>query len=216
MGNPTPSPAERQMAATIGGILSSPQCQRIDFTLRNNRISGSLYSIIAISSASPNNKTSNFGVKVMPMPAGTEARYNTDNNNMEVPTAAYGSTPFQRLTFVHEATHAALDARGRSSSPPRLLNETLAYIAGALFNVYSAPNVAGPFPYTPPAGNIYFQAHKLALIIRGNQDRYNSESNYSLTQGDVEALQAWIVASPTYHNFFVDPAATYGDNGVKL
>ena len=216
MGNPAPSLAEKQMAGTIGGILSSPPSQRIDFTLNNNRINGSMFSILAVSSASPTNKVSNFGVTVMPMPAGTEARYNKDKNNMEVPTANYGATGFQRMTFVHEATHAALDMRGHGSSPPRLLNETLAYISGALFNVYSAPLVTGPFPYTPSAGNIYFQAHKLAVTMRGNQDRYKSESNYSLTQGDVEALQAWIKDSPTYHGFFANPAATYGDNGVKL
>jgi hypothetical protein len=215
MGNPTPSAAERDMASKVAGLLMSPPCARIDYTLNNNRISGSLYSFIALSIVSPNNKTTNVGVTVLPMPAGTEAQYNIQSNNLEVPNAAYGTTGFQKMTFVHESTHAALDARGSSFALPRLLNETIAYISGALFNVYSAANIAGPFSFTP-TGGIYLEAHKLALKMRKNQDRFAGNWSYALYQYDIAALQTAIQTSPTYTGFFANPAATYSDDGVSL
>jgi hypothetical protein len=215
MGNPTPTAAERDMAAKVVGILSSPPCQRIDFTLNNNRVSSSLYSFVALSIVSPTNKTTNIGVTVKAMSAGTEAQYNIQSNNLEVPSATYGGTGFQKMTFVHESTHAALDARGSKFALPKLLNETIAYISGALFNVYSAPTAAGPFPFTPTAG-IYFEAHKLALKMRKNQDRFAGDWTYALYQSDVAALQAAISASSTYAGSFVNPTQTYSDDGVSL
>ena len=52
--------------------------------------------------------------------------------------------------------------------------------------------------------------------VAGEQGGVDAEIVDDLQAGRVEALQAWIKESPTYHGFFVNPAATYGDNGVKL
>lgn len=215
MGNPNASPAEKQMATKIANLLMTPQCQKIDYMLNETWVSGSLYSFIALSIVSPLNNVSNIGVTVKAMPVGTEAQYIIASNNIEVPSQTYGSTPFQRMTFVHECTHAALDARRSKYALPRLLNETCAYISGALFNVYLAGSASGPFGFNPGAG-IYAEAHKLAIKMRKNQDRFSNAFTYALYQSDVAALQNAIKASPTYAGFFDDPAETYGDDGVDL
>jgi hypothetical protein len=47
------------------------------------------------------------------------------------------------------------------------LEETAAYVAGALFNIYSAPGLSGPYPFTPATGSIfhYQTAHNVAMQI---------------------------------------------------
>lgn len=214
MGNPNPTANERTMAQLIVSILNSAPALRIDYNLNGVAINPGLYSFICLSIVSPASTTKNIGVKVLAMPAGTEAQYDIPTNNLQVPSSTYGGTPFQKMTLVHESTHAALDARGSANATPRLLNETIAYISGGLFNVYSAPSVAGPFPFVP-TGGIYLEAHRLAIKMRRNQDQYPGDWAYALYQSDVTALQNAIKASPTYTNFFTNPTATYGDDGVS-
>jgi hypothetical protein len=121
--------------------MSDP-CQRINFRWGRLHADGSAYSFVALALASRPPK--GIGVIVNPrLPANTEASYDSVTNKFTVRSAAYGGTAFHKMSIVHEATHAIADATDRGTVLGQL-DETGAFVAGALFNIYSAPSLNGP------------------------------------------------------------------------
>lgn len=218
MGNATPSAAEQTIATLVGSILVSQPCQKINFCYAksDSYVDGSGYFYIALSLASPDNKANAVGVSIKSMPPGTAAQYNPTTNNFEFPLAGYGATPFQKMTIVHEATHAVLDSRAPSQVTRTVDNETIAYIAGAFYNIYSAGSSGGPFPYSPPSAGIFAEAHKIALRLYKIQEKWSNGFRLLINPWDVTALQTAIRAASIYNYMNTNPTGTYGDDGVPL
>jgi hypothetical protein len=121
------------------------------------------------------------------------------------------------MSIVHELTHAVLDSRAPRQVRKMLDNETTAYLAGALYNVFSSPSATGPFGYEPGPGNpIYVEAHRLAMAARRHLEQWSNSFRYLFNPWDVVTLQNAITASPTYAFIKANPAGSYGVDGLPL
>jgi hypothetical protein len=218
MGNATSSADEQALATVVSQILVSPPCQRISFCFGDTYVDGAGYYFVALSLASIDNKAKALGVVInTKLPAGTEAQYDPTSNNLVLPRPGYGGTGFQKMSILHELTHAVLDSRAPRQIRKMLDNETTAYLAGALYNVFSAPSATGPFGYQPGPGNpIYVEAHRLAMAARRHLEQWSNSFRYLFNPWDVVTLQNAITASPTYAFIKADPAGHYGDDGLPL
>jgi hypothetical protein len=218
VGNATPSAAEQSLTSVVSQILVSLPCQRINFCFGDTYVDGSGYYFVALSLASIDNKAKALGVVInTSLPLGTEAQYDPTSNNLVLPKAGYGATGFQKMSIVHELTHAVIDSRAPRQITKMLDNETTAYLAGALYNVFSAPSAAGPFGYQPGPGNpIYIEAHRLATKARRHLEEWSNSFRYLFNPWDVVTLQNAITASPTYGFIKLNPGGSYGDDGLPL
>jgi hypothetical protein len=203
-----PSKAEiAQLRQRIVDLLNSDAVQKINFSFRKVRVSGSDYSYVALAMVGKSSHINyNFSVA-----AGAAATYQPKKSNtFSFPSTSYGATnAFEKMTIVHECTHAVIDAKRALGQIPQLDNEISAYIAGGLYNVFNGA------PFTPPgAAGIYPEAHKLTKRIAKTIDTWHYTDTYAIDNGDVAALSSAIVASPTYGG--ISTTTPYGDDGLEL
>jgi hypothetical protein len=202
-----PSSAQiAQLRQRIVDLLNSDEVQKINFSFRKVRVSGSDYSFVALAMSGKTNAVKyNFSVA-----AAAAATYQPKKSNtFSFPSTGYGaSNAFEKMTIVHECTHAVIDAKRALGQIPQLDNELSAYIAGALYNVFKSS------PFSPAGTGIYPEAHKIAQSIAGSLDKYKFAGEYSVSNGDVSALSSAIVSSPTYSA--ISTTTPYGDDGLKL
>lgn len=210
MAEPKETPAEKALRQRIVGIIVSDECQKLNFMYKGVSIDGSTYFYIALSLTGPNFTGKAIRVKVVKQKEGVEASYNIQKNIIKVPENNYGVTASQKMAIVHEVTHAILDARGKKYAFPRLENEMLAYIAGAMYNV----NCNSPVPVG--TSGLYFEAHTVAMKIKANIDRFKYTDKYSLDYTDLKALKNAIKTHTVYSESMTDATATYDDDGVGL
>jgi hypothetical protein len=198
---------EAQLLQRIVGILNSDPVQKINFSFRKVRVSGSDYGFVALAMVGKASKVKyNFSVI-----AGAAATYQPANNTFSFPSAGYGaSSAFERMTIVHECTHAVIDAKRSSlGSIPQLDNEISAFIGGGLFNVFDGSN------YAPSGAGVYPEAHKLTTKIAATINRYHFTNTYSVDDSSAQPLSAAIVNNPAYSGK-ISPTSPYGDNGLGL
>jgi hypothetical protein len=157
-----------------------------------------------------------IGVKIAKMPANTGAQYEIDDDVIKVPNAGFGDTAWEKMTLVHESTHACIDALYKKKKVPRLDNEASAYLAGALYNVYRAASVDGPFDYNPGSSGIYYEAHQVAIAHRRSAEKIGFKGLYQVFEKDAAKMLRAIQDSKTYEGYFKDPKKTYGDNGLDF
>ena len=193
---------------TVAMILLSDSIQGINFSFQNITISASNYAFIALAIAGNTSVKFDFVVE-----QGAAASYSSDSNTYSFPNATYGmSDAFEKMTIVHESTHAVIDSLStKSPIANKLTNETAAYIAGGLYNVLTGSH------FNPGAG-IYSEAHKLALSIKKNIDEYNYKGIYNITADRAAALQSSILAyvGPDGQPLYTGMSQNYADNGVAL
>jgi hypothetical protein len=139
------SASQAPLRMRLGAQLMSHACAKIDFHWGPLHVDGSAFSFVALALAS--RPPHGLGCAVKKLKSGVEAQYNGPARQFEFSKPTYGTAPFERITLVHEATHAIADLRAGSKTRGEL-DETAAFVAGALFNIYSALNLSGPFPYT--------------------------------------------------------------------
>jgi hypothetical protein len=190
------------------GVLMSAACQQINFYWGALHVDGSAFSFIALAlaSQSPNG----IGVDVNPTPhpgRRASAAYNSRLNKIIVPHANFPTNAFETNTIVHEATHAIQDVM-LPNGMLKQLNEVSAFVAAALFNIYSAPDISGPYPFTPKPGDIFDVAHQTAMPLVDNP-------GMRLMPEAASPLRKAILAHPT---FAFEPGQIQTDlhNGVSL
>jgi hypothetical protein len=193
------------MRSRFGQILMSDPCQRINFRWGKLHPDGSAFSFVALALASKPPKGIRVTVNTH-LPSGTEASYDSVANRFTVPSAGYGGTAFQKMSIVHEATHAIADATDKGTVLGQL-DETGAYVAGALFNIYSAPSLNGPYPFNPIGQGIFEIAHKVAMQIAPTP-------GVALNPQVASPLRQAVLAHPTYA--FLRRPPRYTNDGVSL
>jgi hypothetical protein len=201
MAGPSPQVLLR---TRFGQILMSAACQRIDFHWGPLHPDGSAFSFIALALASKPPK--GMGVAVMHLAANRGAQYNPTANRIEIPSASFGTSAFDQMSIVHEATHAIADATNKGKMRGEL-EETAAFVAGALFNIYSAPALSGPYPFNPVGQGIFQTAHSVAMQIA-------SSPGTALNPQIASPLRQQILGNPTYT--FLKTQPRYTHNGVSL
>jgi len=183
----------------------SDACQKIDFYF-GLHVDGSAFSYIALALAStpPNGIRCNVGG----VAANQGANYDTTTNTFNVPSDSFASTNFgEKMVIVHEATHAVADATMPGTHPRGELQETAAMVAGALFNIYSAPALSGPYPINPAGQGLWETAHNVAMQIAGSP-------GYALDPNVASPLRLAILANSTYS--FLKTSPRYSEDGVSL
>jgi hypothetical protein len=146
-------PNDAMLRQRIVDLLRSNSCQRVDFRFGPYHIDGWCYLRVALAAISP---VHDFHVAAVEqsIDPGASAQYSARTNTFKVPrgTFATGADPqvahppfglssdavlgFQRMTIVHECTHAAIDQMLQHPTIFRRSNEVIAYVAAALFNLY--------------------------------------------------------------------------------
>jgi hypothetical protein len=197
-----------QLRQRIVDLLNSDPVQKINFSFRKVRVSGSDYAYVALAMVGKSSSVNyNFSVA-----AGAAATYQPKKSNtFSFPSVGYGATnAFEKMTIVHECTHAVIDAKRSSlGQVPQLDNEISAYIAGGLYNVFNGA------PFSPPGTTgIYPEAHKLTKRMAKTIDTWHYTDAYAVDNGDVAALSSAIVSSPTYGG--ISTSTPYGDDGLSL
>ncbi len=192
-------------------LLMSAACQRIDFHWGRNHIDGSAFSFIALTLITKPKAQHGISFVVKPQPPNVGASYDPGSNRVEFPTASFGSSdPWEKMSIIHEMTHAVIDLKMKRNSLRAVHDEICAYTAGALFNIYSAANpAAGPYPYVAAPSTIYSAAHDVARAIQGSPGT-------AINPTTVNPLRLAILASPTYTYLHAHPNYAYGNNGVSL
>jgi hypothetical protein len=196
-----------QLRQRIVDLLNSDPVQKINFSFRKVRVSGSDYAYVALAMVGKSSKVHyNFSVA-----AGAAATYQPNkSNSFSFPSTSYGATSaFEKMTIVHECTHAVIDAKRSLGQIPQLDNEISAYIAGGLYNVFNGS------PFTPAgAAGIYPEAHKLTKRIATTIDTWHFTDTFAIANSDVTALSSAITSSPTYGS--ISTTAPYGDDGLSV
>jgi hypothetical protein len=203
------SPTTLAFRQRISDILMSDSCQRIDFRWGPYHIDGWNYTAVALSLVGANHS---LHVSVGHMAPNAEATYDPDANTIRLPNVTYaaaGASPnpnlaFQRMTIVHECTHAAVDQLRRAHRILYRSNEVLAYVGGALFNAYEGD------PFAPPPAGIYGAARVVAANIKDTPGAVIG------TPADVQALQTAITQSATYSFLQTRPSTTVTNSGLPL
>jgi hypothetical protein len=180
--------ASAALRQRISDVLMSDSCQRIDFRWGPYHVDGWAYTAVALSAIGASRS---LHIAVGHLPATAGAQYDPNANTLRVPSVNFASpgnasVGWERMTIVHECTHAAVDQMRRA---PRVLyrsNEVLAYVGGTLFNLYEGR------PYAPWAGSVSIVAERVANAIKDSPGAIIGPA------ADVQALETAITNSATY------------------
>jgi hypothetical protein len=193
MANPSLSVYGQYAAATqanlkpmLISVLMSPAAQKIDFWLNTIHVNGAgLKSVVREVTAG------RIGIKLGPVMAGAGAEYGNGEKAFTFPNAGVFTSQSGRKIVVHESVHAMQDVAGGMLFSERgsiftkeAENEAAAYVAGALFDIYS-----GVAP-TSKIG-VYVQAAAIA-------DSIKNKPNAAVDTKEADVLRLLICAHPVY------------------
>lgn len=198
----------QSLRARVGNILLSPACQKINFSLDGTCVDGSSFAYVALALVSQPAAHGGirFGKNISP---GAEAQYHPSRNMFCFPRENYGQTGWERMTIVHESTHALIDAKRQSTT--MLANEMCAFVAGAIYNdLCGAPFTA------PPEESVFVEAQKVAGYVTTTSRRWHYEQRFSLGGSDVARLREAVLGHKVYTYLRRHPEASYGENGIDL
>lgn len=186
-------------------VLVSAPCQRIDFRFGPVHIMGAQYSALAISL---NGLSRNRLREEVGPTHGAGASYDIGRNRLRAPTGNFGTGtgPYaaeERMSLVHEATHAVLDF-ARQNRITALENEMIAYIAGALFNLNAGR------PYANASDALWLASDRIAARLVGRPGAVAGTAN------DLLALDKTIRMDPTYSHLRRNPLLRWRNDGIAL
>jgi outer membrane protein OmpA-like peptidoglycan-associated protein len=195
------------LTSLIKTTLRSAAAQKIDFWAGNIHVDGA--GLLSVVDAMINDKIT---VTIGALPADTEAQYSNDtpaDGHFIFPNATYGTTAFQRAAILHESVHAMQDVAGGTLLSARgsvftkyAENETAAFIAGALFNLYASSSTGwGDDP-------LFVFADQIAQSIQNRRGA-------AVPKAELAMLRALIVSHAPYNRLGVTYVTPTGANGVS-
>jgi hypothetical protein len=205
------SAAVAALRSRISDVLMSDSCQRIDFRWGPYHIDGWGYTAVGLSLIG---QRRSLHLAVGGLGANQGATYTAETNTLRVPSVnfalatlpsgANANLAWERMSIVHECTHAITDQMRRHPTILARSDELMAFVAEALFNRYEGS------PFAMPAGGIFGIADRIA---RGIQ---NTPGAILGPPADIQALQAAITQSPTYDFIRNNPGFKYHNSGLPL
>ena len=185
-------------APLCGDILMSSACQQINFYWAGQHIDGSGFCYIALALTSG-------GIKVLEgtMPVNVGAFYSPDKNTITIPSSFDFSVDSNKMSIVHESTHAIQDAeiKGQLRGVDA---EAAAFVAGALYIIYSGSS------YSPTPGG----THPAFAIAQGIAQSISGNPGYAIDPTTMAPLRTAILGDPTYQ--FLSAHPNYTEDGVSL
>jgi hypothetical protein len=211
------------LRSKVGAILMSPAAQGIDFYLDNIHVDGSGFSYVALALVSAPKGVTGISFAVGGLSPHAAATYDPVHNLFRFPNANYGSTPFERMTILHECVHTLRDSLGKkmlTKSGPiatrAVSDEAAALVAGALyFLVETGPTSATATTPSWAQSGVYSNAMSLALQILQSSSPKGCDVKNVNSVG-LEAIKAAILHNAAYTSLKSNPARIYGNNGVSL
>jgi hypothetical protein len=157
--------SRRALRERVLHLLHSPAASRIYFTLGDivfNSIGFSLVAGAIALKGSGKSKGKGIDVRAVDMKGGLVASYYRKNRNrLCVPSWAYGTTPEERHSLIHESVHAYFDLLKRNTNAVN--EEAVAYVAGLLFHIYDTTGNGTPVqPSWAKKDNVHKEAWALA------------------------------------------------------
>jgi hypothetical protein len=212
---------------TLRLILSSA-AQKIEFTFNGVYFAGRYFNLVANAIMSKWVGGSGVGFRTGHVSANAAAQYDPDDDVIDVTGLAYGVLPFERQALVHESFHAWRDIMGPKVpgggrdlltakaagyrgmvKTTALQDEAMAYVTGALFNIYDT--TSGPrYPTAPwwaTGTGVYAVAYGIANSI------WNTKG-VTLKDADVKAMTDAVKADKAYKYLKKHPKHRYNNNGV--
>lgn len=132
-----------------------------------------------------------IGIKLGPVLAGAGAEYGNGENAFTFPNAAVFTSQTGKKFVIHESVHAMQDVAGGMLFSERgsiftkeAENEAAAYVAGALFEIYSGVTPSSKI-------GVYVQAAAIA-------DSIKNKPNAAVDTKDSDVLRLLVCAHPVY------------------
>jgi hypothetical protein len=125
--------------AKVSRVLLSPECQRINFRRGKQHINAKAYRavVFALIDSRIHLYEADAAHK---LDQGVEALYREGSETMIIRPHLSLHRVYNRMTIVHESTHAVQDAELAGVWTWRLDKEAIAFIAEWLYNIYSSPD----------------------------------------------------------------------------
>ncbi|HJQ59672.1 MAG TPA: hypothetical protein VJ890_22380 [Vineibacter sp.] len=205
-------------------VLLSTECQKVSFRYDGREYHGLAFAAVAHAMNPRPGSMGHISIDVKPLPAGTGAQYLTHSNTMVFPppAKAFGLTPFDRASIVHESVHAVRDGwgvkptRGARYQPggTRAVNdEAAAFIAGALYDIHWQTPGPGSTPTRPAWSQNLTHPFGIAWTLAQN---IWQTPGATVSDNDAAALRAAITSlSPTYNHIQANPNVMYANDGWK-
>ena len=197
--------AEYQLKTRTINLLRSSAARQVEFTCHGMYFSGSSFEgIAALITAEA------IGFRTGHVPDNAGAAYRKKEDLIDVPDYDFGkdaTNSYDRHALIHECVHAWYDVEMNDTTG--LWEESIAYIAGALFTLYFEPRTGPGAAPTPSWVDkpVFAEAFRIALALMG-------KANPIVSIPDAASLEAAIRADDAYPNLNAHPETIYQNNGV--
>jgi hypothetical protein len=130
---------DASLVAKVSQVLLSPECQRINFRWGKLHVKSKAYRAVVF--AMVDSRIHLYEAKGKhKLDSDTEAEYRGSTETMIIQPRLNMSTVYNRMTIVHESTHAIQDAELEDEWVWQLDREAVAFIAEWLFDIYCSPD----------------------------------------------------------------------------
>lgn len=222
----------------MGSLLMSPAAQKIDFTLDGFHVDGAGLMFVAIALLSKPHGKHGFEIRIGDVPPDSEATYDPAINTFDFPSEHYGTTPYERMSIIHECIHARRDTHGKKIptslgrvTTRAVTDEAAAFLGEALFHIYDT-TPTGAVPQTPTwatGSDIVGLAHGVAVRIFTHAPPYGMDvympfgpalipfrKDIVVDPHHGKVLRDAVMKHPVYKPMKKNPKETYDNNGVSL
>jgi hypothetical protein len=127
------------LVAKVSGVLLSPECQRINFRWGKQHINAKAYRAVVFAMVDSRIHLYEADAEHKLDP-GVEAVYREGSETMIIGPHLNMHRIYNRMTIVHESTHAVQDAQLAGEWIWRLDKEAIAFVAEWLYDIYSSPD----------------------------------------------------------------------------
>jgi hypothetical protein len=209
-------------------LIQSSAAQKIEFTFNGVYFAGRYFNLVANAIMSKWVGGQGVGFRTGHVSPNAAAQYDPGDDVIDVTGLAYGVPAFERQALVHESFHAWRDVMGAKVpgngrnllaskaagyrgmvNTAALQDEAMAYVTGALFNIYDT--TSGPkaptVPWWATGTGPYAVAHTIATSI------WNIKG-VALKDADVKAMTDVVKGDGAYTYLKSHPNHRYDNNGV--
>jgi hypothetical protein len=127
------------LVAKVSGVLLSPECQRINFRWGKMHVNAKAFRAVVF--AMVDSRIHIYEADAAhPLDPGVEAVYRGSSETMIIQPRLNMHAIYNRMTIVHESTHAIQDAQLEDEWVWQLDKEAIAFVAEWLYDIYCSPN----------------------------------------------------------------------------
>jgi hypothetical protein len=127
------------LVAKVSQVLLSPECQRINFRWGKMHVDAKAFRAVVFAMVDSRIHLYEASAK-HPLDPGDEAVYRGSIETMIIQPSLDMHVIYNRMTIVHESTHAIQDAQLEDEWVWQLDKEAIAFVAEWLYDIYCSPN----------------------------------------------------------------------------